>query len=228
VNGKASADPLRGWLGRAGLWKCTTEGNESRCRFDLPPEAVLPEDDGYDEAAPAAWEAALAWAMATADGRTPEGWHAPLLEDLGQPTTEIIVQHDRFVRHGRLVRSDHALTLRVPILGRPRTDLPESRKEYLDELLIDAQNRWRMVRVGLDSPDASVEAEVNLSGAPHAVMETLVRTAKDALCWFVIWLVGSVDLLADPAVASEALRVRPSGLSRERREHEHGEPRGYA
>jgi len=207
-----SADPLRGQLGRPGLWKriVANGAGDVRCCFELPPAVLAlagrdygsgPEDE---DARPL--EAALAWAVSTAGGRVPDEWSQPSAEDIALPDNGLVVQHGRFVRQGRLVQAGGVLALRVPLLQRLE-ELEDWRAAWLRELLIDGQSRWRMVRLGLDSPEAPVLAEIDLSGAPHSAVGVLVRTSLDALRGIVAWLVAPVDLLANRAVACEALQI---------------------
>ena len=211
-------DPLRGQLGRPGLWKrveIAEDSGDVRCRFELPP-AILDRSDGDEEEGAEPFAAAMAWAIETARGEVPADWTQPSAEDIGMEKDEFVVQHGRFVRQGRLVRGEGLLALRVPILKRSADveDRPvfdpqasDPRSAWLRRLLVDGQNRWRMVRVGLDSPEALVLAEIDLSGAPHSVAGILVRASLGVLRGIVTWLVAPVDLLADRALAREALQV---------------------
>lgn len=205
--GRQRTDPLRGQLGRPGLWKRVSDGAAVTCCFEMPPSilADLREND-WGEEADRPFEAALDWAASTAGGKAPKGWTPPSAEEMGMAKTEFIVQHGRFVRRGHVVRGQGLLALRIPIVAR-LPELDACRTGWLREVLIDGQDRFRMVRIGLDSPDAAVLAEIDLSGAPHSATGSLIRISLDALRGVLIWLVASVDLLADPTVTARALQV---------------------
>ena len=67
-----------------------------------------------------------------------------------------------------------------------------------------------MVRVGFGAPAAAVLAEVDLSGCPPEVVESVFRAGLAALRWVVEWLARPADFLADAAVPSRALEVFPA------------------
>src|SRR3954466_8173652 len=71
----AKAEPLHGLLGTPGLWKYVRGESRGVVRiFDLPPAAqIIADDAGDDDEAASPIEACLAWALATADGKVPEG-----------------------------------------------------------------------------------------------------------------------------------------------------------
>jgi hypothetical protein len=235
-----SADPLNGWLQRPGLWKFarTSEG-VTKC-FELPIDAVLAAADDGDLQDVLRSVVGWAWTTSAGEkaGVADEGvgatslWHGLSAHGAGTPThqprgtvdhghdaratallpfcqRDMVLQHDRYICRGAII-NDGRLALRMPILRRFRAQLPESRQAWLHELLADAQDRCPMVRLGLDSADAAVDAVVDLTGCPTGLIESVIMTGRDALCWTVAWLVSSVDLLADPAVVSEALQVCPA------------------
>jgi hypothetical protein len=224
-----SDDPLGGWMGRPGLWKYVRTPRGAVKRFELPLDAWLgaanspdPTDEAHEaDGDSGGLRAILDWALATADGRVPSGWLSQSAAAL--PPNELILRHDRFICRGELVNDGRRLALRMPILRRfgGPGPLAQSRAAWLEELLIDAQDRCPMVRFGLDGADAAVQAVVDLTGCPGAparrrggsggeLIETMMTTGRDALCWSVRWLVNSVDFLADPDVVSEALAAQPA------------------
>jgi hypothetical protein len=83
----------------------------------------------------------------------------------------------------------------------------------LDELVVEAQHHWAMVRVGLgndlnaagapSSSAAPLLAEVDFTGAPHS--EFLFSAGLDVLRHVVAWLVETVDVLGDPGVTIGSL-----------------------
>jgi len=124
----------------------------------------------------------------------------------------LTVQAGHLLRQCELIHRPDRLALTCPILTHIPADLPAARRTWLHEVLSDAQNRWRMVRLGLvGNGEEAVLAEVDFSGCPSAVLEHLFPTGLGALCWVVAWLVNSVDFLADVTQASGALEVFPAG-----------------
>jgi hypothetical protein len=206
---EADVAPLHGQLGRPGLWKPLPGGGRPLSVFDLPHAALTAAADAdEDEEAAAPFEACLAWALATAEGRVPDGWAPPPRSEVESwlPPGGLTLQVGPFVRQGTLAHGPDRLALTFPVLPRIPDDLPESRRAWLAALLLDAQT-WRLVRVGLtDAPGhRAAYAEVDLTGAPAAALECLMRTGLGALRWVVQWLVGPAAFLADGARACRAL-----------------------
>jgi hypothetical protein len=113
------------------------------------------------------------------------------------------------LRQGELIHQPNRLAVRFPIVQRVPDDLPPRRREWLREVLIDGQNRWRMVRIGLaeEAGSSAALAEVDLSGCPHGLLESLFAAGLGALRWVVGWLVEAADFLVDGSVACRALEV---------------------
>jgi hypothetical protein len=212
----AGVDPLRGQLDRPGLWKLVRSGDGVRRVFEMPPPKHAPADDGDEPADPAL--ACLSWALATAAGKLPDGWQPPPRHEVEAwlPANGLTVQAGSLVRQGELVHRPERLALRFPILTTIPADLPAARRGWLEEVLQEGQDRWRLVRVGLAGEAAW--AEVDLSGCPGPVLESLFRAGLGALRWVVEWLAGTAAFLADPAVGCRALEVCPvRALPAERR-----------
>jgi hypothetical protein len=203
------ADLLRGGLGRPGLWKCTREAGCAKYRFDFPPIELSATREWGDssEEPDSAFGAVLGWALATKDGTVPAGWKTPPPEEIGLTGCGFIVETDGLARRGQVIHEPQRLALRVPILHRVDPHLPPWRMAWLSSLFEEAQGRWRMVRIGADPASASVAAEVDLSGAPDWLLDSLVTAGRDCLRWAVSWLVSSADLLSDARVESRALQV---------------------
>ena len=108
---------------------------------------------------------------------------------------------------GRLVRSPERLALVVPALARLPVGLPASRVRWLEEILLDTRRHTRLVRLGLE--EDAVRAEVDLTGAPHALLDGLCRVALDALAWVVARLSRPLSLVLDTGVASVLLDRHP-------------------
>lgn len=200
-------------LGKPGLWKPVVggQGKSVGREFHVP---LRPLQD-MGEAATLAIQACLEWAMATACEQLPEGWVPPPLQVVESwiPKGGLTLQSGPFVRQASLLHGSDRLAVRFPIVPEVSDRLSESRRAWLDELLIDGQNRWRMVRIGRGriSGRLTMEAEVDLSGAPHTVLEDLFKTSLDALRWVVSWLVWPAGFLADKDVDCRAWEVFNGG-----------------
>jgi hypothetical protein len=112
-------------------------------------------------------------------------------------------------RQGELVCRPKRLALRFPLVFDVPADLPDTHYFWLRNLLIDAQNRWKLVRIGFRyEPSAtSVQAEVDLSGAPHSVLDGLLTVALSALHGVVAWVVPPAEFLVARASGIWALNV---------------------
>jgi hypothetical protein len=210
-----AADPLVGQLGQPGLWKWARDGNGAGFVrvFDLPPLALGRDGaDAEDEGSPLS--ACLEWALATAHGRLPDGWGPPPRAEVDgwAPPAALTVQAGPLVRQATVAHGPGRLALTCPLLTRVPEALPPARRAWLRELLLDGQDRWRMVRLGLSGePHApAVLAEVDLSGCPPEVAECLFGAGLAALRWVVEWLARPIDFLADAARPSRALEVFPA------------------
>jgi hypothetical protein len=211
----ADADPLQGQLGQPGLWKWASEaGGAGTTRvFDLPPLAAgSGEADAEDERT--RLTACLDWAVATSHGHLPDGWQPPPRADVDAwaPPLALTVQAGALVRQASVVYGPGRLALTCPVLTRLPEALPPERRAWLRELLVEAQDRWRMVRLGFAGEPAApaVLAEVDLSGCPAEVVENVFRAGLAALRWVVEWLARPADFLADAARPSRALEVFPA------------------
>ncbi len=202
----AELNPLSG-ARLTGLWKYSTAPREVKRRFDLPLSEIVSQGPWSPEGNALLGEA-MAWPLATAGGTTGE-WTPPPEAEIPLSDSELIVQCGRFIRHGRLLRGDRDLRIRVPIIDGPAYGLGKARRQWLRALLFDAQNRWRMVRILCDEPHCSVEAEIDLTGAPHGAIGSMMRIGTDVLRGLVSWLIDSVDLLADNAVPLAAPDICP-------------------
>ena len=191
----ANVDPLSGER-LAGLWKYSTSHREVKRRFDLPLNAIATQDLWSVEGSELLGEA-LEWPIATADG-APGEWTPPTEAEISVPDSDLIVRRGRFIRHGRLIRADDGLRIRMPLLDDLSDGLSESRRRWLWATLIDAQNRWRLARIiARDEPQRNVYAEIDLTGAPHELIHSMMRIGADVLRDLIAWLIDSVDLLSD-------------------------------
>jgi len=215
ARGAKGEDPLCGRLGKPGLWKPVTEGTKVRREFHLPLSVLsveaVPGDEDEEAADPL--EACVRWISATALDDVPAGWECPARDEVESwiPDGGLTLRSGTLVRQGTLVCGPDRLALRIPLVREVHAGLSEARRAWLGELLLDAQNRWRMVRIGLEGDPGreAVMAEVDLSGAPPVVLEALFRTGLDALRWVASWLVMSAGLVADARVGSRLCEIGP-------------------
>jgi len=217
-----SRDPLVETFGRPGLWKPIIDSDGVTWHFDMrvAEDARLDIDvvDG-DEEERSPLEAMLRWALETADGRVPADWcavGAPDREEIEAviPGGGLTVRSGSLVRQGELICDSSRVALSVPIVTGLANDLPASRSAWLRSLLVDAQRRWRVARVGIsDAAPAEVRAEVDLTGAPHVLLPGLVQIGVDALRCLVEWLLKPAVFISDPGKVCDALDVCQCELS---------------
>jgi hypothetical protein len=196
-------------LGRAGLWRNTTDARRKKVRgvFELPPSILAragSDAGGFAELA--------AWALSTAGGEADPSWSPPTRPELERwvPDRELTLQVGAIARQGMILRDDRHLALRIPVVPKVPKELPAARKEWLTELLVDGQSRWRLVRIGL-SDRSEVQAEVDFTGAPHEALEQLMLVGLDALRIVVSSLVEPADFLINGAGDCRAVEVGPTG-----------------
>jgi len=195
-----------------------------RREFHLPMAAVSREVDwATDLSEPAVpLEACLRWAEATARGELPAGWQSPPREQLESwiPHGGLVLQSGPLLKQGSLVRAPDRLALCFTIVNELSEDLSTARRRRLADVLRESSDRWRMVRVGLEgSADRpAVKAEIDLSGAPHPVLEDLFRAGLDALRLVVSWFLWPATFLADGRVACRAWEMPKAGFPARKRE----------
>jgi hypothetical protein len=214
---EAKASRLGDQLGRPGLWRTVLAGCGRHASvqqvWELPPLAlqVASEDagGGGQDAPRSAVQAALSWALATAEGHAPEGWRGPPLQEVEAviPPGAMTVRKGALMCQGTLICTPDRLAVVFPVLSGIPADLPAWRRKWLDAVLADAQTQWRLVRLGVAGANgsASVQAEVDLTGVPPALVEAMVKSSLAALQWVVQWLLRSADFIVDTRVASKAL-----------------------
>jgi hypothetical protein len=206
--GARRADPLRGQLGRPGLWKLAGRGRRARVRrvFELPP-SILPRPGS----ASSCFEELAGWAHATECGRHDHDWSPPPREEVERwlPAQALTLQVGSIALQGRMTHGDDRLAFDFPVVPRMPEDLPPAREAWLRELLADGQNRWRMVRIGLTDEGVG-QAQVDLSGAPHDSLEQLVCVGLDALRHVVSSIVEPADFLVNGAESCCAVEFSPT------------------
>lgn len=200
--------PAKGGLEAPGLWKRVSTQGSGLSAFDLP--APLAAGDELDLAENDPLVALLEWAQATAKQCVPESWEPPPRENVEEwlGKDALTVQDGPFVVQGGLIYEAHRLAIRFPLVRPLPTTLSASRRAWVEDVLADAQDRWRMVRAGIRGAPEEVLLEVDLSGAPHACLEELTVASRDALRWVVKWTVWPIRLLCDPDVRCDAWETR--------------------
>jgi hypothetical protein len=216
---RAEDDATKDLLGHVGLWKLVAHGAEVRREFHLPLRGLTDGHDedweGDDDAGGGPFHECLQWIIASAAGELPSGWQCPSRDEIESwlPPGGLTLQVGPFVRQGLLRCETGCLRLRFPVAPAVRERLPPARWECLRDVLREAQDRWRMVRAGVSgAPEQpAVVAESDLSGAPPAWLECLLKTSVAALRWVTSSLVWSTALLADPHVECRAIEGWQSG-----------------
>lgn len=204
-------DHLRGQLGRPGLWKSCGDATSAEAQpiCELPP-ALLAVADPRGQGEEGAWlmRDTLAWGLATAAGEPLAGWELPDANLVAAclPPEYLTVQVGPVLRQISVENEPGLLALRCGLLPHLPDDLSPQRRGWLAELLRDGHNRWRLVRIGI-TPDDTVVAEVDLSGAPPDALEPLLKTGLEALRYAVEGLVRATDFLADSSVTCRAVEV---------------------
>ena len=195
-------EPL-GMLGSPGLWKQIRENGGARPVFELP-ATLLGLDGGCDDEEEEGLDllvSFMAWAMDTARGKAPRGWEAPQEAEVGSwlGPQDLTIRTGGHIRNGRVIRTDHRLAVSFPIVNRVPPDLSPARRAWLDEVLLDAQDCRRMVRLGrrADGDRVTVEAEIDLTGAPLAIVSDLFGAGLDSLRGAVSWLLSPAALVVD-------------------------------
>ena len=204
-------DPLR-QLGRTGLWKRVSNARLPRSVFEVPlcvvddigAAAVAAADGGDDaDARFAGLEKLIEAAQATSRGQVPAGWIPPGEDEVAAmlPADLLTVQCAEVACQGQITRTGQRLAIEFPILTNIPKTLPEARRKKLAAVLIEVNDNWRMVRVGLrdgaTEPVLDAIAEVDLTAMPPASIEPLVRCGIDALHHVVRWAQPSVAALVE-------------------------------
>ena len=207
------SDPLNALMGESGIWKLITDKDrQPRKVFEFPlfiTTENIPDFEALDEEVQSPLAAVLKWAGDTLNGKQLNGWRCPSEEDMMNllSPTGLTVQCGTYARQGELICQPKCLALRLPLIFNVCDNLPESHYYWLRNLLIDDQNRWKMIRIGFrrESSSTSVQAEVDLSGAPHSVLSGLLTVALAALHAVAAWVVPSAEFLVEHAADIWAL-----------------------
>jgi hypothetical protein len=208
-------DPLNALMGEPGLWKIVTDKDgQPRKIFEFPISIVAennPDCGPSINPAKSSLPKALRWARKTLVGERINDWASPpKREIMALLDPQSLTAHSNLhARQGELVYRPNRLALRFPILFNVSDDLPHTHYFWLRNLLIDAQDRWKMVRIGFcsESSATSVQAEVDLTGAPHSVLDDLLSVALAALQALVAWVLPSAEFLVRQAPGIWALSL---------------------
>jgi hypothetical protein len=199
------SDPLNALMGESGIWKLVTDKDHQPWKvFEFPlfiTTEKIADIESPGEAAASHLTAILKWARDTLNGKPLNGWNCLSEQDMMNMFSPkgLTVQCGPYARQGELICKPKRLALRFPLIFNVSDDLPESNYFWLHKLLVDAQNRWKMVRIGFrrESSATSVQAEVDLSGAPQSVLSGLLTVALSALHAVAAWVVPTAEFLVD-------------------------------
>jgi hypothetical protein len=209
-----SRNPPLDLMGCPGLWRGLREQPELATTrwtrvFELPP-VVTPEAlVGACAEHPCA--ALVRWAEATRDGSVPSSWAPPTREDVEDwtPPARRSVRAGGHVAQIEVLVEPARFALVIPALARIPAELVPARAAWLAEICRDTQERWRMVRFGIDEAASSVRAEVDLTGAPSDRAQPLAELALAALTCAAEWALPALSLVTDPSLASRMIDEEP-------------------
>ncbi len=203
-------------LDAPGLWKLVGHGPDAHRAFEVPLETLLrrvetlePDEDPQGQVV----SMVTNWAEQTIDGGVPRGWAPPPRERLDElvPAAALSFRSGSFIEPALLVAD--ASTLRVQVsLGRFDDAIRPSRREWIAGLLA-AISGLRLLRAGLRvslGHGGSIEAAIDLTGAPTAIAEALLPVAVDALRHCFVSYVPTATLIGDSACPSRMLDTSPS------------------
>jgi hypothetical protein len=203
-------------LDAPGPWKPVGHGNEAHWAFEVPLETLLgrveslePDEDPQGQVV----SMVTSWAQQTIDGGVPRGWAPPPRERLDElvPAAALSFRSGSFIEPALLVAD--AGTLRVQVsLGKFDEAIPASRREWVAQLLA-AISGLRLIRAGLRvrlGHGGSIEAAIDLTGAPTPIAEALLPVAVDALRHCFALYVPTATLIGDAACPSRMLDASPS------------------
>ena len=212
ISAPAATDSRAGDLGHPGLWK--RRPDRMGLVFEVPLAALYSSVTDDDEPASQRQvvESVVDWALATLDGRPPEGWTAPELEALeaALPAQARSLRFGSFMASIAAVREPDRLRLSVT-LGRISDGLSRARRRWLEVALGEAA-ALGLVRVGVSTAGPSagqVEVEVDLTGAPGFLVAALAGTGAEALAAAYRRLVEPVNVIGSETFPSQALERAP-------------------
>lgn len=178
-------------FGTADPWRRDARGARV---FELPAGFLSYEEDPRVLAAP------LRWALCArpGDGGVSSGaveCEGPVACDAPMPGEAPAYQRGPVVRHGEITTTPSSVHLRMPILTVSIDAVDPARRPLLSELLADAAERWRWIRLGVDDARRP-SVEISLPPMEMTVSEALVALARDGLDAFLDWIVAGAEVVA--------------------------------
>lgn len=212
-------------LDAPGLWKLVGHGRGVRKVFEIPLETTLQRIDTLeldDEPDTLVVSMVASWAEQTIDGTVPRGWSPPSRERLDElvPASALSFRSGSFIEPARLVADERTLRVQVS-LGTFDDAMPASRRKWAVGLIADV-SRLRLVRAGLRvrlGQGGSIEAAIDLTGAPAPLAEALLPIAVDALRHCFVFYVTAATLIGDAGCPSRLLDASPNFFTPSRRSH---------
>ncbi len=212
-DGKVDAD---GGLDAPGLWKDLGHGTGAHRVFEVPLETTLDRVDTLeldDDPLGQVVSMVATWAEQTIDGGVPRGWAPPPRDRLDQlvPAAALSFRSGSFIEAARLVADERTLRVQVN-LGGVDEAVAASRRKWAVELLVDVSS-LRLVRAGLrvrPGHGESIEAAIDLTGAPAPIAAALLPVAVDALRHCFVFFVTTATLVGDAGCPSRLLDASPS------------------
>ena len=150
-------------------------------------------------------EAIETWCGEAGEGNIPEDWSPPCQGELDHILTKdaLTIRHNSLLREIKIL-DDKEYVLRLT-LAEIEGELSPRRSEWLDAFLTAASAYWPLVHFGLTPDGRAAVAEVNFTGAPPEVLETLLQPALDSFRWIVAGLVETAEFIASPESESGVL-----------------------
>ena len=199
-------------LDAPGLWKPVGYGSV----FEFPLETTLHRIDALeldDDPRVQVVSMVASWAQQTIDGGVPRGWAPPPRDRLDEliPAAALSFRSGSFIEPARLEADERTLRVQVS-LGRLDDPMPASRREWVG-LLLAAVSSVRLLRAGLRTRPGhggSIEAAIDLTGAPAPIAEALLPIAVDALRHCFVFFVSTATIIGDAGCPSRMLDASPS------------------
>ena len=224
-------DPLGTESQRSGLWKLVAprSGEVPRWEFHLP-LSVFDDcaSDEFEQHGANSLQTTVQWALATAEGKLPDGWAPPERSQVETwiPEGGLSVETGPFVRQGMIHNSSvenvknteppdaDRLQVVFPLVHELASELSEARRSWLRTVLLDAQARWHMVRIVMNPEGVkpAVEARIDLSGVPNMIVEELFQFSMDALRLAASELLWPVGFLSEPGVTCQGWEIPPKNF----------------
>lgn len=228
MRGGKSVGDQDGGPGMPGLWRRVTSRDSPvpRLEFDVPTGSLVDaalaggQQDPREQAAPPPLAALVQWVCSCRDGSVDTQWKPPEQESTRAELApgNLALQSGPLLLQGSVIQAPGRFALRFPLAVFRLEALDPCREQWLEESVRASTRQWRMVRVGREKRPESVLTllvEVDLSGCPHGLFDSLVRSGVAAARWVASWLLWPVRSLTDPDLAGEVWdhlteRVQPA------------------